>query len=103
MFPSNRTRLQKVDISAPSVGLPQQRVCLNALAQIPVVRLRSVRDMMHITMPKVALWQYLWLEATTLIDCEFQDFTTFGQVCLRYFASACATSQHLRMADAAFL
>ena len=47
--------------------------------------------MMHITMPKVAIWQYLWLEATTLIDCEFQDFTTFGQVCPRCFASACAT------------
>ena len=59
--------------------------------------------MMHITMPKVAIWQYLWLEATTLIDCEFQDFTTFGQVCPSALPVLVTRLRHLRLADAAFL
>ena len=92
VFLSNWLGLQKVDISVPAMGYLQRRMCLDAVAQIPVVRLRGEQGTMYITMPKVALWQYLWLEAPS-IDCEFQDFIAFGQVCPGCFASACAMCQ----------
>lgn len=77
-FITNWGGLQKLDLSVVSLG-SAARVSLDAIARIPIVRIKSQQGM-NITVPKKALWKHLWLECSLTMDITFEDVNTFGMV-----------------------
>ena len=71
-------RLQKLDLSAPEMGLASSRLNLAVVGHIPVVRLKTQRNL-ALQVPKQASWKHLWLECKRTMDLEFEDISTFGK------------------------
>ena len=88
--------LQKLDLRVTAMGDCQaaERLNLDALAQIPVVRLRS-STAMYLAVPKAAKWEHLWLECNGFLDLRFEDVTTFGKVSLTVALGRCSIMLHI--------
>ena len=59
-----------------------------------MVRLKSFKAM-HLTVPKAAKWEHLWLECNGFLDLRFEDVTTFGKVSSIVALGKCSIKLHI--------